>query len=58
VESIKVFEKTFPRGVGPSSDWKLEVEYLARDGEVLPALGISLYSFAHYFGSQEPETHI
>jgi hypothetical protein len=37
---IKVFEKTFPRGVGPSSDWKLEVEYLARDGEVLPVLGV------------------
>jgi Subtilase family len=37
---IKVFEKTFPKGVGPSSDWKLEIEYLARDGESLPIDGI------------------
>ncbi len=36
---IKVFEKTF-KGVGPSSDWKLEIEYLARDGENLPTNGI------------------
>ena len=37
---IKVFEKTFPKGVGPTSDWKLEIEGLARDGEIIPAAGV------------------
>lgn len=37
---IKVFEKTFKKGVGPTTDWKLEIEYLTRDGETLPALGV------------------
>jgi hypothetical protein len=37
---IKVFEKHFPKGVGPSTNWKLEVEYLARDGEDIPDSGV------------------
>jgi hypothetical protein len=37
---IKVFEKTFRLGVGTSSNWKLDIESLARDGEVVPAEGI------------------
>ena len=36
---IKVFEKNF-RGVGPTTDWKLEIEYLARDGETMPMDGV------------------
>jgi hypothetical protein len=36
----KVFEKSFPKGVGPSGDWKLEIEYLARDGENVPSVGV------------------
>lgn len=30
---IKVSEKSFPKGVGPSIDWKLEIEYLVRKGK-------------------------
>ncbi len=37
---IKVFEKTFPRGVGPSTNWRLEIEYLERDGEKVPMDGV------------------
>jgi hypothetical protein len=36
---IKVFEKEF-KGVGPSTNWKLDVEYLARDGEEIPDSGV------------------
>lgn len=36
---VKVYEKTFS-GVGPSTDWELAVEYLARDGASLPSIGI------------------
>lgn len=36
---IKVLEKTF-RGVGPGSDWRLDIEYLARDGENMPVTGV------------------
>ena len=37
---VKVYEKTFPRGVGPTTDWSLDVEYLARDGVKLPPTGV------------------
>lgn len=37
---VKVFENTFTRGVGPTTNWKLDVEYLARDGEDLPKAGV------------------
>ena len=36
---IKVYEKTF-NGVGESSNWRLEIEHLTRDGEKLPASGV------------------
>lgn len=36
---VKVFEKTF-KGVGPSTNWKLEVDYLTRDGEAFPRGGV------------------
>lgn len=37
---VKVYEKTFPRGVGPTTEWSLDVEYLARDGVAMPAEGV------------------
>lgn len=37
---IKVFERKFVKGVGPGSDWRLDIEYLSRDGEHLPPHGI------------------
>jgi hypothetical protein len=36
---VKVYESKF-RGVGPSTNWKLEVEYLTRDGETMPSAGV------------------
>ncbi|MGH2666194.1 S8 family peptidase [Flavobacterium sp.] len=36
---VKVYEKTF-RGVGPTTDWSLDVEYLARDGVTIPVEGV------------------
>lgn len=37
---VKVYEKTFPRGVGPTTEWSLDVEYLARDGVTIPREGV------------------
>lgn len=37
---VKVYEKTFPRGVGPTTQWSLDVEYLARDGVSIPREGV------------------
>lgn len=37
---VKVYEKTFPRGVGPTTDWSLDVEYLTRDGVAMPLEGV------------------
>ena len=37
---VKVYEKTFPRGVGPTTEWRLDVEYLARDGVTIPRDGV------------------
>jgi len=37
---VKVFEKTFPRGVGPTSDWRLTVDYLTRSNGRVPDGGI------------------
>jgi len=37
---LKVYEKTFVRGVGPSSNWRLFVEYLTRAGEMMPEGGV------------------
>ncbi|MEZ4780636.1 MAG: S8 family peptidase [Flavobacteriaceae bacterium] len=37
---VKVYEKTFPRGVGPTTEWSLDVEYLARDGVGMPRTGV------------------
>ena len=37
---VKVYEKTFPQGVGPSSNWRLFVEYLTRAGETMPEGGV------------------
>lgn len=37
---VKVLAKTFPRGVGASSNWRLFVDYLTRAGEVMPEEGV------------------
>ena len=37
---VKAYEKTFPQGVGPSSNWRLFIEYLTRAGEVMPEGGV------------------
>jgi hypothetical protein len=37
---VKVLAKTFPQGVGPSSSWRLFIEYLTRSGEVMPEGGV------------------
>jgi len=37
---VKVLASTFPQGVGPSSNWRLFVDYLTRAGEVMPAEGV------------------
>ena len=37
---VKVYTKKFPKGVGPSTNWRLDVGYLLRDGETLPDNGI------------------
>lgn len=37
---VKVLAKTFPQGVGPSSNWRLFIDYLTRAGEVMPEEGV------------------
>ena len=37
---VKVLANTFPRGVGPSSNWRLFVDYLTRAGEPMPEEGV------------------
>jgi hypothetical protein len=37
---VKVYEKSFPKGVGPTTNWTLDVEYLARDGVAIPKDGV------------------
>jgi hypothetical protein len=37
---VKVLARTFSQGVGPSSQWRLFVEYLTRAGEVMPEEGV------------------
>ncbi len=33
---VKVYERRIPRGIGGSTNWRLVIEYLARDGEGVP----------------------
>lgn len=37
---VKVFARQMPRGVGPSSNWRLAVNYLTRAGEEMPDDGV------------------
>lgn len=37
---VKVLAKSFPQGKGPSSNWRLFVNYLTRAGEVMPEEGV------------------
>lgn len=52
---IKVYEKTFSKGVGPSTDWRLDVEYLTRDGEKVPNNGIPFTAILTIFDPNEEE---
>jgi hypothetical protein len=37
---VKAYAKSFLNGVGPSTNWHLDVEYILRDGEVMPGNGV------------------
>lgn len=37
---VKAYAKDFPRGVGPSTNWRLDVEYTLRDGVSMPVDGV------------------
>ena len=37
---VKVFEKPFPKGVGPTSDWRLMINYLTRSNGHMPDGGV------------------
>ena len=37
---VKVYERSIPRGIGGSTNWRLVIEYLARDGEGFPENGV------------------
>ncbi|MFA7134309.1 MAG: S8 family serine peptidase [Bacteroidales bacterium] len=52
---IKVYEKKFPRGIGPSTDWSLDVEYLTRDGEKIPQNGIPFTAILTIFDPNNEE---
>lgn len=52
---IKVYEKKFPRGVGPSTDWSLDVEYLTRDGEKIPQNGVPFTAILTIFDPNNEE---
>ena len=52
---IKVYEKKFSKGVGPSTDWRLDVEYLTRDGERIPDNGIPFTAILTIFDPNEEE---
>jgi len=38
--TVKVFAKSFPRGVGKSSTWRLSMDYLERAGVTMPKDGV------------------
>jgi hypothetical protein len=52
---IKVYEKNFKIGVGPSADWRLDVEYLTRSGEGIPQNGIPFTAILTIFDPKEEE---
>lgn len=52
---IKVYEKKFPRGIGPSTDWSLDVEYLTRDGEKVPQNGVPFTAILTIFDPNKEE---
>lgn len=52
---VKVYEKTFRRGVGPcSSNWRLFVEYLTRAGETMPDEGVPFTAIVTISEYQSP----
>lgn len=52
---IKVYEKKFLRGIGPSTDWSLDVEYLTRDGEKVPQNGVPFTAILTIFDPNNEE---
>ncbi|MDR0604039.1 MAG: S8 family serine peptidase [Bacteroidales bacterium] len=52
---IKVYEKKFPRGIGTSTDWSLDVEYLTRDGEKIPQHGVPFTAILTIFDPNNEE---
>ena len=52
---IKVYEKKFLKGVGPSTDWRLDVEYLTRSGEEVPQSGIPFTAILTIFDPKGEE---
>ncbi len=52
---IKVYEKIFSKGVGPSTEWRLDVEYLTRVGEKIPTNGIPFTAILTIFDPNEEE---
>jgi len=52
---IKVYEKEFLRGVGPSTEWRLDVEYLTRNGEQIPEYGIPFTAILTIYDPKEEE---
>jgi hypothetical protein len=42
---VKMYAKTFPKGRGPTSNWRLAIEYLTRSGEEMPDDGVPLPRF-------------
>jgi hypothetical protein len=37
---VKMYAKTFPKGRGPASNWRLAIEYLTRSVEEMPDDGV------------------
>jgi hypothetical protein len=37
---VKAYAGNFSKGVGPSTNWHLDIEYILRDGEVMPTNGV------------------
>lgn len=52
---IKVYERKFLRGIGQTTDWSLDVEYLTRDGEKVPQIGVPFTAILTIFDPKNEE---
>ena len=48
---VKSYERYIPRGIGDSGDWRLDIDYLTRAAESIPASGVR---FAAVFTIEDP----